>query len=50
VYSIWNGCCRLGGELTLPFQRSRSWPTPQSPELGDLVSAYSRCRFLPQIP
>ena len=34
VYSIWNGCCRLGRELTL-FKRSRSSPTPQSPELGD---------------
>ena len=50
VYSIWNGCCRLGGELTLCFQRSRSSPTPQSPELGDSGLAHSRCRFFAQIP
>jgi hypothetical protein len=51
VSSIGNGCCRLGAELNASvFSDSRSWPTPQSPELGDLLYALSSGNFLLFLP
>jgi hypothetical protein len=46
VFSIRNGCCRLGPELNVPIASDRSWRVPQSPELGDLLYALLSSNFI----